>query len=84
MNTEIKIEDHAPDTPPITPDNCDLVICYDFKTREIVPYLVNKTPKDVINKYHDGLLDIGNWIVKNAIHAGILKETSKRIRRDDE
>lgn len=85
MKDEIIIDDHAHDTPPITPDNCDLVICYDFSTREIVPYLVNKTPQQVTNKaYHDGLLDIGNWIVKNAINAGVLKESSKRVRRDDE
>jgi len=81
MQEEFKVIDDTPSTPPITPDNCDLVICYDYKTGEIVPYLVNMTPKDLTNEqYHKGMLDVGNWIVKGAISAGILQESSKRSR----
>jgi hypothetical protein len=85
MQEELIVEDHAPSTPPITPDNCDLVICYDFSTKETVPYLVNKIPKEVSKQmYYSGILDIGNWIVKCAVKEGILVESSKRSRGPDE
>lgn len=85
MKEELIVEDHAPSTPPITPDNCDLVICYNFESKEIVPYLVNKVPSEVSKQmYYIGILDIGNWIVKSAVKEGILQESSKRSRGPDE
>lgn len=66
---------------PITPNNCDINICYSFATGEIVVYCIEMDPKELTpEKYHKAMVDVGNWIVKGAIGQGIIQESSKRTR----
>jgi hypothetical protein len=84
MKEEFIVNDHTPDSPPITPDNCDLVICYDFKTKEVVVYTVNMPPKELtFLRYHDAMQDISKWILSGAIRDGIIQENNKRSRSDE-